>query len=525
MAITLLESIQGAGGYPPSPAQFTVAPSAGDVFFCKVMIDPGQGWPGGTLIVTDSIYNTNWTQATSLYDATSQGGAAGFFFQCPTGSASLPLVTLTMQNASYGVIVIEHYTGFVGTATLDSTIIQQLAKPTNQSSVTFSTITTGYNNEILGICGYTTSYLPSTPSGWTVSGTPNVSPFAFYAIETSSGTTNNFSQTLNASAPYDAVLFGVYDNPSSALTGNSYSVSSLYGSLAGATPGSATGKSYSTSQLYGRLVGSGGLPGNSYSTSFSYGAVFSSTLVYGRVPTPGPGVGPDSRFQFASPILETKLISTLALSGKTLSFSNLWGKASGSGALSGQSDSFSISYGSMQLSSAGGMTGISNSFSTLFGALGGNSFSTISGRSYSFTVSYGAIRAFITVPDVISMTLAAATQLLTSLGFNISDSSVNSTVTPPGSISQQNPIGGSLVTSGTTIQLFVSIGQYVRAPNANLGYNVTVRNFSLEEMVSREWGASFRAPDHRIYVWSNNRSFDSTDIGTTGIYQKGTITS
>jgi hypothetical protein len=53
---------------------------------------------------------------------------------------------------------------------------------------------------------------------------------------------------------------------------------------------------------------------------------------------------------------------------------------------------------------------------------------------------------------------------------------------------------------------------------ANTGYKVTFRNYSLEEMVAREWGSSFKAPDHRIYVWSNGRAFDSTDMGFTGIY-------
>jgi hypothetical protein len=40
-------------------------------------------------------------------------------------------------------------------------------------------------------------------------------------------------------------------------------------------------------------------------------------------------------------------------------------------------------------------------------------------------------------------------------------------------------------------------------------------------MVSREWGSSFRAPDHGVYSFGNGqRKFDSTDIGTTGIYRK-----
>lgn len=51
-----------------------------------------------------------------------------------------------------------------------------------------------------------------------------------------------------------------------------------------------------------------------------------------------------------------------------------------------------------------------------------------------------------------------------------------------------------------------------------LGHVVTSRQFSLLEMVSREWGSSFRAPDHRIYQFSNGVGKDSTDIGYTGFY-------
>jgi hypothetical protein len=40
-------------------------------------------------------------------------------------------------------------------------------------------------------------------------------------------------------------------------------------------------------------------------------------------------------------------------------------------------------------------------------------------------------------------------------------------------------------------------------------------------MVSRAWGPEFKAPDHRVYVFGGGvRAFDSTDIGTTGIYRR-----
>lgn len=58
---------------------------------------------------------------------------------------------------------------------------------------------------------------------------------------------------------------------------------------------------------------------------------------------------------------------------------------------------------------------------------------------------------------------------------------------------------------------------------ASLGHQVTTRQFSLLEMASREWGSSFRAPDHRIYNFSNGRSMDSTDTTTNGIYQSGVL--
>ena len=55
------------------------------------------------------------------------------------------------------------------------------------------------------------------------------------------------------------------------------------------------------------------------------------------------------------------------------------------------------------------------------------------------------------------------------------------------------------------------------ALNPKLGFPVSTRVVSLLEMVSRAWGSEFRAPDHRVYNFTG-RSFDSTDLGSTGIY-------
>jgi len=58
---------------------------------------------------------------------------------------------------------------------------------------------------------------------------------------------------------------------------------------------------------------------------------------------------------------------------------------------------------------------------------------------------------------------------------------------------------------------------------ASLGLPVTTRNFSWNEMCRRAWGSEFSAPDHRVYVWSNGRGFDSTDRGDTGFYTQGVL--
>lgn len=55
---------------------------------------------------------------------------------------------------------------------------------------------------------------------------------------------------------------------------------------------------------------------------------------------------------------------------------------------------------------------------------------------------------------------------------------------------------------------------------ASLGKPVTTRTFSWKEMVIRQWGSEYAAPDHRVYQWSDGRGFDSTDLGQTGFYRQ-----
>jgi hypothetical protein len=57
------------------------------------------------------------------------------------------------------------------------------------------------------------------------------------------------------------------------------------------------------------------------------------------------------------------------------------------------------------------------------------------------------------------------------------------------------------------------------SPPLPVTLRVTTQQFNLLELVERQWGASFREPDHRVYVFgAGKRNFDSTDMGFTGIY-------
>lgn len=55
----------------------------------------------------------------------------------------------------------------------------------------------------------------------------------------------------------------------------------------------------------------------------------------------------------------------------------------------------------------------------------------------------------------------------------------------------------------------------------NLGAKVVTRTLSWRDLAERAWGSRLNAPDPGIYEFSNNRKFDSTDQGNTGLYNGG----
>lgn len=70
----------------------------------------------------------------------------------------------------------------------------------------------------------------------------------------------------------------------------------------------------------------------------------------------------------------------------------------------------------------------------------------------------GTGAASVEVPDVVGETQAAGTSELEGAGFVVVVETANSNAVPAGSIISQSPIGGTLVASGSTVTIVVSLG-------------------------------------------------------------------
>lgn len=71
----------------------------------------------------------------------------------------------------------------------------------------------------------------------------------------------------------------------------------------------------------------------------------------------------------------------------------------------------------------------------------------------------------VTVPDVVGLTQAAATASIEGVGLVVSVSTAYSAV-PAGSVINQSPVAGSLVTAGSTVTINVSLGAQAESTNS-----------------------------------------------------------
>jgi len=78
------------------------------------------------------------------------------------------------------------------------------------------------------------------------------------------------------------------------------------------------------------------------------------------------------------------------------------------------------------------------------------------GTTVALTVSTGPCNAI--VPDVVGLTLEAAQAALSVYNFTVNVTEVCSDTVPAGSVISQNPVGGTPVTEGATVDLVVSTG-------------------------------------------------------------------
>ena len=125
------------------------------------------------------------------------------------------------------------------------------------------------------------------------------------------------------------------------------------------------------------------------------------------------------------------------------------------------------------------------------------------------------------VPNIVGLTVAQANQTIINAGYVIG--SVNQISVPPpyfiGAVYSQSPAFGQTLAPGGAIN-YTWVYETTIVANPTQILKVTTRQFNLLEMVEREWGASFREPDHRVYSFGGGkRNFDSTDMGSTGIYR------
>jgi hypothetical protein len=142
----------------------------------------------------------------------------------------------------------------------------------------------------------------------------------------------------------------------------------------------------------------------------------------------------------------------------------------------------------------------------------------LTGTSIALVISEGVI---VTLPILVGLTQTQAQSEVAALGLISEISYTNSLTVPPNIVVTQFPAAGTQLLQGSIVALVISLGPQVApiAPPQPV-LKVTSRNFNLLEMVEREWGASFKEPDHRVYSFGGGkRNFDSTDMGSTGIYR------
>lgn len=204
--------VTGAGAGAPGTATMSGSVASGTVIVVGIV---SGGAPCASWTVSDTVNTGNYALLSSTTGAC--------FFWIIANATGTPTISVTGSGGYYLSLTAAQLTGWVSTPTADATLAASYGA--TSATISESPITSTHNNEfLLTTAYYPTTYATGTPSGWTVLGGGGLcSSCVAYSFEATSGTTNNFSQTLNASVTWVAVTAGIYDGSSGVTHGMLFS--------------------------------------------------------------------------------------------------------------------------------------------------------------------------------------------------------------------------------------------------------------------------------------------------------------
>lgn len=205
MTLSVVTGVEAAGN-PPAGVALASSLGIGQVVLAFVQ--------GGTIpassVVTDNVNSGNYSL---LCDVPAQNLAVYWKI---TNASGTPTVSLASPGG-FAFLWAMGVKGFVGTPTQDTGIT---ANTSGTSLAPTLNATSNFANEIMLMsCGIT--YTDNiTVSGWTPGTSSGATKLlnAFYAIEATAGTTNNFVGSIAGSQTWYLQLCGIYDNVPTGLT-------------------------------------------------------------------------------------------------------------------------------------------------------------------------------------------------------------------------------------------------------------------------------------------------------------------
>jgi hypothetical protein len=212
-SIALVQAEGSSNGTNPS-VTFTSACAIGQPIIAIL----GQVGDSPTITVSDNLNTGNYTLLGTFFDSTNHVTQAVFMIKC--NAAGVPTVSTSIGNGDTGKLIAGIFNGFLGTPTLDASIVTDFG-PITGSVNTFSPITSNFTNELMLLASSNGDFISTISGGWTdLTGSSGA---AFFKLVTSAGSSANFTANMGASTWIDGVLVGIHDVVSGAALAGSAS--------------------------------------------------------------------------------------------------------------------------------------------------------------------------------------------------------------------------------------------------------------------------------------------------------------